>query len=293
MSDSDRRRETVAIIGAGEMGAAVGRRMRENGARVLTTLRGRGAASVERVTSAGLEVLDDDDALVREAALILSIVPPGQAEAVAARFGAPLKRAPEKPVFADCNAVSPATVRRIAASLAASGCRFVDAGIIGGPPPAGRSGKGPRFYASGPDANLLTRLGGWGLDVAILDGPIGDASALKMSYAGITKGLIALGAAMTGGAARDGLAAALRAELARSQPELLAWLGPKVPAMFPKAYRWVAEMEEIAEFLGGAEAGGAIYSGMARLYEGIAAQLERGAAGDTALAALKAFFAAK
>ena len=65
--------------------AAVGQRLRDNGARVFTTLSGRGAASAERVARAGLEVIDDDDALVGAAELLLSIVPPGQAEAVASR----------------------------------------------------------------------------------------------------------------------------------------------------------------------------------------------------------------
>ncbi|HZO83464.1 MAG TPA: DUF1932 domain-containing protein [Candidatus Binataceae bacterium] len=67
-------------------------------------------------------------------------------------------------------------------------------------------------------------------------------------------------------AARVGLAPRLRAELARSQPEILAWMGPKVPATFHKAWRWVAEMEQIAEFLGAPGDGAAIYAGMARLY---------------------------
>ena len=157
MSNSNSKFVTVAIIGAGEMGAAVGRRLREMGARVITPLRGRSAESVERVRQAGLEVVDDDT-IVREAHFILSIVPPGVALAVAESVREPLKRVATKPVFAECNAVSPATARRSAAALADTGCHFVDAGIIGGPPPTDRTKLGPRFYASGPDAHLLARL---------------------------------------------------------------------------------------------------------------------------------------
>jgi putative dehydrogenase len=196
------RATTVAIVGAGEMGAAVAARLREAGARALTTLRGRSAKSVERTSRARVEVVEDDDRLVSAAALILSIAPPGQAIAVAERFRAPLTRAPDKPVFVDCNAVSPPTVRRIAEILAPSGCHFVDAGIIGGPPPSGRLDKGPRFYCSGPRADLVMALRDYGLDIHVLNDQIGAASALKMSYAGLTKGLIAVGAAMVGGASR-------------------------------------------------------------------------------------------
>ena len=280
---------TIAIIGAGEMGAAVGNRLRENGARVITTLAGRSAASVERVHRARLEVVDDDGRLARDAEFILSIVPPGQAAAVADRYRDPIAHAARKPVFVECNAISPASVSALARTLAGSGCRFIDAGIIGGPPPAGRVDGGPRIYASGEDAPALAALREYHLDIAILDGPIGAASALKMSYAGLTKGFIAIGAAMLGGAARAGLAPALRAELERSQPQLLKMLGARVPAMFPKAYRWVAEMEQIAEFLGEPGDGAAIYQGAARVYERVAAEWQHDGEGAASFAALRAF----
>ncbi len=266
----------VAIVGAGEMGAAVGRRLLMSGARVRTSLAGRSAESHRRVQRAGLEIVNDDSELIRDADFVLSIVPPAVAVEVAERCRAPLSDAKKNPVFADCNAVAPKTARRIAEVLARCKCRYVDAGIIGGPPPEQLNAAGPRFYASGPFARDFAQLGGFGLDVAVLDGPIGAASALKLSYAGLTKGLIALGAAMVGAAARAGLADALRAELARTQPQILSRLARGIPNMFPKAYRWVAEMEEIAAFLESDEHGAAIYQGVARLYDRIAAERANG-----------------
>ncbi len=264
---SERNSVTVAIVGAGEMGAAIGRRLRECGARVLTSLAGRGAESAARVRDGGLEVVNDDDSLVRDANFVLSIVPPGVAVEVAERLRGPLARAQAQPVFVECNAISPATCRRIRGLLDA--ITFIDAGIIGGPPVAGTRdpATGPRLYASGSDAHLLKRLANFGLDISILDGPIGDASGLKLSYAGLTKGFTALCATMLGAAERDGLADALRAELARSQPSFLARMDRAVPAMRPKAYRWVAEMRQIAEFVGSPEDGATIYEGAALLYQ--------------------------
>ena len=285
---SARRAGTIAVIGAGEMGTAVAHQMLSKGARVLTTLKGRSAASAERVRLAGIEVVDDDDAIALEAGFLLSIVPPGQAIAVARRFHGPLARAAKKPVFVECNAISPATMRRIADALESSGCKLVDAGIIGGPPRTDRPDEGPRLYASGQHAQLVSDLGKFGLDVQIVDGPIGAASALKMSYAGLTKGLIAIGAAMVAGARRAGLSEALRAELERTQPELLRMLRARVPAMFPKAYRWVAEMEQIGEFLGSTEDGAAIYAGIARLYEQIATEWEKAGASSASFTAITA-----
>src|SRR5277367_5915686 len=106
---SDRESLTVAIVGAGEMGAAVGRRLHEAGARVVTEVAGRSAESVARVRGAGLEIADDDDLLVRGASFVLAIVPPGVAVDIAERLRGPIGRAKEPPVFVECNAISPAT----------------------------------------------------------------------------------------------------------------------------------------------------------------------------------------
>jgi len=279
---------TIAVIGAGEMGSAVGRRLRETGARVITELKGRSEQSIQRVADAGLEVIDDDQLLVDEANFILSIVPPGVAYAVAERFRGPLSRTERKHMFVECNAIAPKTVRRIEAIVSETGCGFVDAGIIGGPPPIGDLVKGPRFYASGHHAQMFASLAQYGLDIAVLEAPVGAASALKLAYAGLTKGFTALGAAMIGAAAREHLADALRAELARTQPDMLVRLERFIPAMFPKAYRWVAEMEQIADFAGEESKGAAIYKGAARLYERIAAEFEGDPANEW-LSALTSF----
>jgi L-threonate 2-dehydrogenase len=267
-------RATIAVIGAGEMGSAVGQRLRKMGVRTITELKGRSEQSTRRVADAGLEVIDDDQLLVDEANFILSIVPPGVACAVAERFRGPLHRTERKPIFVECNAIAPKTVRRIETILSETGCGFVDAGIIGGPPPIDDLVKGPRFYASGPHAQMFAGLAQYGLDIAVLKAPIGAASALKLAYAGLTKGFTALGAAMIGAAAREHLADALRAELARTQPDMLVRLERFIPAMFPKAYRWVAEMEQIADFAGEEGKGATIYQGAARLYEQIASEFE-------------------
>ncbi len=268
---TDRDQIVVAIVGAGEMGTAVGRRLKSRGARVLTSVQGRSTASKQRVHRMGLDVVDSDAELVREADFVLSIVPPGAAIDVARQYRTALGKTAKNPIFADCNAISPATARRIGEILSGSGFRYVDAGIIGGPPPTDLSIAGPRFYASGADARNFAALSRYGLDIAVLDGPVGAASGLKLSYAGLTKGITALGAAMIAAATKEGLADALRGELARTQPQILRRLARQIPAMFPKAYRWIAEMNEIAQFLGDDNRGALLYRGAASLYERIAA----------------------
>jgi len=281
--------DTVVIIAAGEMGAGIGRRLAERGARVLTSLRDRGAGSAARARAAGMIDVTDDDDLVAQADVVLSVVPPGQAAALAERLKGPLSRTAGAPLYVDCNAVAPDTARTIGGILAGTRAQFVDGGIIGGPPAQGYS---PNLYVSGPQARDVLRLSGYGLSVRPIEGGIGAASALKMSYAGITKGITAIGIAMLLGASRAGCADELRQELSESQPQILQRMARQVPASFPKAYRWVAEMEEIAAFLGDDPAGRILFQGIARLYERIASGEDGAVPGAAAeLEALRAFLA--
>jgi 3-hydroxyisobutyrate dehydrogenase-like beta-hydroxyacid dehydrogenase len=276
----------VAIIAPGEMGSAVAARLAERGVRVTTSLAGRSGASATRAERAGMVAVSDDDTLIGEADYFLSICPPGEAVALARRLKPALTRARNKPIYVDCNAVSPETAAEIGAVLESTGCRYVDGGIIGPPPPP--NGTGTRIYVSGAAANEVARLSDFGVAFPPLDGPIGAASALKMSYGGITKGFTAIAVAMVLGATRAGMASALHQELEASQPHLLAWLTRQVPRMYPKAYRWVAEMEEIGHFLDDGTPSGAMFAAIARLYGDIAATA-REPSGD-AIAQLSAFF---
>jgi 3-hydroxyisobutyrate dehydrogenase-like beta-hydroxyacid dehydrogenase len=252
---------TIAILGAGSMGSAIGRALTQGGARVLTSLEGRSATSAARAREACMEDASLDNLVACD--FILSIVPPSVAVETAQRMAPLLERASVAPLYIDCNAINPDTVRQIERTLEATGTPFVDASIIGQP-------ASPKFYMSGPHARRTQPLADHGLVVQVLDGPVGAASALKMSYAGITKGLTALGSAMALAAMRNGAGDALRSELAASQPALAAWLGGNVPRMPPKAYRWVAEMEEIAQFIGDEFAEHRIYEGAAGLYARLA-----------------------
>ena len=279
--------DTIAVIAMGEMGSATARRLHERGATVITSLAGRSAASAARAERAGVIPVATDDELVRRADLILSIVPPGDAVGLAERLAPALKRARHKLTYVDCNAVSPQTADRIGAALKDTGCLYVDAGIIG-PPPSDTART--IFYASGEGAKEFDRLSAYGLSIRLMDGPIGAASAMKLSYAGITKGCTAIGSAMMLGATRGGTADALLQEMSESQPMLLNWLRGFVARMPPKAYRWVAEMEEISEFQKDDPGAAAMYRGIAQFYQQIADVVAEPKPGD-AVAQLNEFCA--
>ena len=274
---------TIAVIAPGSMGSAIGARLVEHGARVLTALAGRSAASRARAEAAGL--VDADLADLAAADILLSIVPPADAEALAHRLASVLTAARRKPVYIDANAVSPDTVGRIAGIVAATGAPFLDGAILGLPPKPGSTG--PRVYVSGDDTAPAMALRAFGLDLRVCPGPVGAASSLKMSYAGLNKGLTALAAIMIGAAQRAGAGEALLSELAENEPALLARFAKALPDMAPKAYRWAPEMQEIAAFLGPDAAGRKVFAGFAELYRHLADE-----AGEADIAALLRFAAA-
>ena len=125
---------TVAIVGAGEMGAAVGRRLRESGARVVTSIAGRSAgASRAFVVPASRW----STTTIRLCATRASCFRSFRLASPSSRRTSSRSNQPREstPVFVECNAISPATCRRIRDLLDAT--NFIDAGIIGGPPVAG------------------------------------------------------------------------------------------------------------------------------------------------------------
>jgi 3-hydroxyisobutyrate dehydrogenase-like beta-hydroxyacid dehydrogenase len=291
---------TVAIMTPGEMGHAIGRTLRTGGLRVITCLRGRSARTTALAAAAGIVDVADEATLVREADLVLTILVPARAREVAERLAAAVHATGVDLLYADCNAIAPQTTREIGALLTAAGARYVDAGIIGGPPMPGAPG--PRVYASGPDAPALAQLRAHGLDVRVLGPEIGQASGLKMCYAALTKGLTALATeALVAGRAL-GLGAALRSELQESQGALLAWMERAVPGMPPKAARWVGEMEEIAATFGAVGLPAELLEGAAALYRLVGAtdlggespeEWQRGKSADEVSALLAATLAAQ
>ncbi|KAF7321493.1 NAD-binding phosphogluconate dehydrogenase-like protein [Mycena kentingensis (nom. inval.)] len=259
---------SVAVVAAGAMGSGIARLLTRNGVTVLTNLDGRSEATRRRAVEAGMQ--DAPFAELRKCPFMLSILPPSDAHSLAERYVKEPGNETQDTVFVDANAVNPVTVKKIAALFTGTRVKFVDAGIIGGPPTD--SGYNPTFYASADDSGALAsfeQLSAFGLKISALrdnEAGIGDASALKMSYAGITKGTTGLFTTMILAAyqASPATAEALLKELAASQPMLLGHMSTSIPRMVPKAYRWVAEMEEIGKFVG--EPCGEIYRGMAKLY---------------------------
>ncbi len=238
-------RSQIGLVHPGQMGAAVGASAVAGGARVMWVSDGRSAASVARAEAAGLEDVGWMNALVNRSELMLSVCPPGAAEEVAEE----ITNLGFNRIYVDANAIAPATVRRIAERVEETGAHLVDGGIIGAPP---QQPGDARLYLSGEFAPAAARmLAGGPLEVIVIDGPVGAASALKQAYGAWTKGTSALLASVEALALAEGVHGVLVAEWARSQPALAA-RSAHLNEAAQKAWRWIAEMEEGAATFAGA-----------------------------------------
>jgi 3-hydroxyisobutyrate dehydrogenase-like beta-hydroxyacid dehydrogenase len=234
---------TVAILSPGDMGHAVGRVLKENGLRVITCLNGRSARTKELAHRANIEDVPSLEDLLDQSDLILSVIVPSEATKLAQQVAKVLQARRINSYYADCNAISPQTARKIDTIISSAGGRFINASIIGSPP---GKGEPPRFYVSGAHAKIMSELNGKGIQVRFIGDEIGRASAIKMCYAALTKGSQALWIALLTAAESMGLTNELRQEFLESQPIVYKQMEKQVPGVPVKARRWLGEMEEIA-----------------------------------------------
>lgn len=256
----------IAVVAPGAMGAALSARLTSRGMEVLTTLEGRSPRSHERARAAGMREVTPAQLL--QARVFLSIVPPADALALAGEFASWCEGIEHPPLYIDLNAVNPDSVRAVQAVVEGAGARFVDGCIIGFPP-AGDD-VGPTLYLSEDAADIAELLSAHGVVTQLLAGGVGAASALKMTYSGLNKGLSALAVAMVLAAQRHGAGQALRAALVDTRPGLVAILDHALPDLLPKAWRWAPEMEQIADFIGADRPESAIFTAMAGQYRALA-----------------------
>ena len=235
----------IGVTSPGDMGQAVAMRLKACGFDVYTALAGRSARTAELAREAGLTDAGTIEKLVATCDAVFSVLNPGAAVDNARAVAAATRAAKKNLIYVDCNAIAPSTGKEIERLITEAGGTFVDAGIIG-PPPRGKAKT--RLYVSGPDAALLSeQIVDDQLRVRVVGERIGDASAVKMCYASITKGALALGVELLVAARKLGVEQALEAEFRDSQPDLYDWIVNRSVSMPPKAYRWVPEMQEIAK----------------------------------------------
>jgi 3-hydroxyisobutyrate dehydrogenase-like beta-hydroxyacid dehydrogenase len=252
----------AGIMSSGDMGSGFGSVLDAAGLEVYTCLAGRSDFTRQRAAEAGFTDTADLDTLVQNIDLFISVLVPSEALPLARDVAAAMKRTGATPAYADLNAIAPQTVLEIESTIRASGAKFIDGGIIGGPP---RQGYSPHIAVSGPDVAVVEALPDHTHNLRATGPKVGQASGLKMVYAASTKGTTALWTELLTASRALGLEDALKEELGETNP-VFSWAKRSIPSMPNRARRWVGEMEEIAKTFEGLGLTPNILQGAADMY---------------------------
>src|SRR5688500_16297115 len=131
--------KTVGLVSTGDMGSSMGIVLRQGGLDVATRLEGRSDLTKKLASEAGIRDTASMDELISQVDIMVSVLVPSHARNLADRVAASMRRTGKTPVYVDCNAISPQTVRGIQAVIEAAGAKMIDCGILGSPPHTDKS----------------------------------------------------------------------------------------------------------------------------------------------------------
>jgi 3-hydroxyisobutyrate dehydrogenase-like beta-hydroxyacid dehydrogenase len=243
------------------MGSGLGWSLREGGESVVTTLQGRSTRTGTLVRQAGVDLLADLDAVVRAADVLLVVVPPESALAAATAIAGALGRTGARPLVSDLNAIAPSTMEQIAAIV---GVDTVDGSISGAPPNVRPDA---RIYLSGPRADQVAGLAWRHVTPVVVGDRIGTASAVKMCTASVYKGLSGLITQALRAAKHYGVADHVLADLSEGGGYRPA---RQVTMAATKAWRFVGEMQQIAQAQQAAGLPAELFEAMATVFADLA-----------------------
>ena len=283
---------TIAVLSIGQMGLGVAKLLLAHGFRVVTNVSDRSAATQNRAKGAGVEQLDDDLELVKQADYVLSIVPPKDAPGTARRIITALqhkdiRKDNKQPLwFLDLNAGSPDGVTKLYDSFAkeAPEVVFVDGGIIGAPPSLkdDASWFRPGIPISGAhkleDAPINGARLAQVLNTRYLGPQIGSASGLKACFAALSKGFTALALQSYTTASSLGVLPHLQFYLELYNPGAKDKAEHSIVGCTTKAYRWIEEMHQIGQTFatqGGFGEQASVFREIASVYQNLADLVEQ------------------
>ncbi|MPZ75554.1 MAG: DUF1932 domain-containing protein [Deltaproteobacteria bacterium] len=233
----------IGIMSIGEMGYHWAQLLNLHGAEVLTYARDRSEVTRKRAENVGVKSTGSLQQLCQEADLIVSIVVPSAALKIAAKIAKSAAQVNRRDLlYLDANAISPMTAEKINTVLGQGDVRFVDGCIIGS---AAKMDKGAVVYASGPQASRILELESFGFTVQVLGAGTSQASAFKVVYAGLTKGLQGLFVELLMGAKSFGLLDEIVNRYEESFPGLLDKVSPSIIGLRIHAARRAEEMDEL------------------------------------------------
>ena len=235
--------QRIGILSIGEMGYHWAKILTGRGVEVLTYVKDRSETTRQRAENVGVKCVSSITTLVGDADVIVSIVVPSAAKRVATKVAKAVTKSGRRDlVYLDANAISPMTADAIGQVLQSSGVNFVDGCIIGS---ATKMDKGAVIYVSGPQAAKIQELEPYGFSVKVLGPTVAQATAFKVVYAGLTKGLQGLFVELLMGARKFGLLDEISKRYEESFPGLLDKVTSSIVGLQIHAARRAEEMDEL------------------------------------------------
>jgi 3-hydroxyisobutyrate dehydrogenase-like beta-hydroxyacid dehydrogenase len=259
---------TIGLLYPGEMGAALARLLIGAGRRVVTCLDGRSAATAARSRAVGIVEVPTLEQLAGESNMIISVVSPGAAGAVAGEIGDVCSAITPGTIYLELNSISPERSILLARQIESWKMDFVDGAING--LAANLTNSATLFLSGNRAADVATVLG-QACHAQVLSGDPGDASAMKMLLSGFSKGICALYIELASLAQRHELLPQLTETLSRIYPDIEALARRMVPTYWQHASRRAAEMHELKATAAAAGMAPPVISAVAKLHDALAA----------------------
>jgi 3-hydroxyisobutyrate dehydrogenase-like beta-hydroxyacid dehydrogenase len=269
-SDSAQTVPTIGLLYPGEMGVAVAALLARRGIRVITTLHDRSPRTSRRCRETGIVELPTLRDVVRQAQVVISLVSPAAAEAVAHDYCRVAETAPAGAIYVDANSIRPELAATLATMVDDAGGDFVDASING---LAANLGGGGTLFLSGPRANEIAGLFEGSMRVRLLGAEPDRASAMKMLLSGLAKGTLALLTELAAVARKRGMLDAAMSEFTAIYPGITSVALRMLPSYPHHAARRSTEMREVEETAWAAGIEPCVLAAVSRLHEAIATLL--------------------
>lgn len=236
---------TVAILHCGDMGAALGRLLRETGVRVVTTCENRTHATEERAHASEIERLPGLSDVVDQSDIAISLVLPHAAVEMAREYADCHQRLSKKnSIFVDANSVGLDALRQVERVMAEREIPLVDAAIHGG---AHRLQEVGVLYLSGPSAGRVEDVCRGAVRVDHLGEQVGAATGIKLVLAGLSKTLAAMFLEIGVLAERTGILRSFLDNCHHFYPGVMDAVERTIPTYPRHAARRVGEVRDIVK----------------------------------------------
>jgi 3-hydroxyisobutyrate dehydrogenase-like beta-hydroxyacid dehydrogenase len=243
-------RPSIAFIGFGEAGQAIGAGLREEGVERMSAWdilfpQRAGERLRQAAAASGVHCANSAADAVREADIVISAVTAASSLQAAQSVKAQLAG---RPFLLDINSVSPGRKQQTA-KLLGDTARYVDVAVLAPIYPARH--KTPMLLAGAAAAAVAPTLDALGMRTSIAGAEIGAAAAIKMVRSVMIKGIEALTLECFLAAARAGVIDEVASSMKNNYPGL-DWskiVPYNLERMASHGERRAAEMEEVADTL--------------------------------------------